>query len=190
MSDTPITLSETHVLYYRPMVEKAAGVSHRSAFYIARDDFEQLLWEWLIAYGHRYLLERSEREALAGKGPLSDEQKEALLIRKANSIAVKELMDYREFQGDYLYQYNEVKQLVRDEFGTDSMDIESRVDVREAFKVIEVEYPRSAEAILKYYVHETEKTAAVAKAASRGLRRLCHLMNDSVRRAQVMLEDI
>ena len=183
-------LSDAHVLYYRPMVEKAAGVSHRSAFYISRDDFEQLLWEWLLSYGHRYFLERSEREVLAGKEALSMSQKEALLIRKANSIAVQELMDYREFQGNYLYQYNEVKQLVCDEFGTDSMDIESRVDVREAFKALEAGYPRAAEAILKYYVHETEKTSAVAKAASRGLRRLCHLMNDSVKRTQVLLEEL
>lgn len=190
MSSKRTLLTDTLYLYYRPMVEKAAGVAHRSAFYITRDDFEQELWCWLIESGHHYFTTRNERHLERGEEPLSDSHKEAILVRRARSIAHRELMDYREFSGDYLYQYEEVKDLLHDAFGEDSEDIEARVDILDAFEALKRSHPKTSEAVLKYYIHRTDQTPSVRVVAVRGMRLLCHYMNNGVVRKEVKVEDL
>lgn len=183
-------LTETLYLYYKPMVEKAAGIAHRSAFYIARDDFEQNLWCWLIEYGHDYFTKRNERNLERGEEPLSDTHKEAILARRARSIATRELMDYREFNGDYLYQYEEVKDLLFDAFGEGSEDTEARVDIREAFEALERSHPKTSEAVLRYYIHRSDNNPSTRVIAVRGMRLLCHYMNNGIVRKEVKVEDL
>lgn len=190
MASKKTELTDTLYLYYAPMVEKAAGIAHRSAFYISNEDLQQELWVWLAQNGHRYFVRRDERHLERGEEPLSGSVKEAILARKAKSIAHKELMDYREFCHDYLYQYGEVKELLHDALGEGSEDIEARVDVREAFESLRRSHPKTAEAVLKFFIHKQEVTPSVRTMASRGVRLLCHYVNNGVVRKAVKVEDL
>lgn len=175
--------TDTLVAYYRPMVQRAAKSGHRSAFFMSVDDLEQHLFEWLIKSGHRYFLERSERMLEAGEGELTEEHKTALLTLKAKSFASKELIDYRAFNGDWLYQPKEVRELLSDLRVGGSGDLEGNVDLLDAFEMFNDSHPKAALILYRKYVDGERLAGAERVIASRGIRTLCSYMNDvSLRR--------
>lgn len=178
MAASKVELTETLRLYYKPMVEKAASSAHRSAFFISKEDLEQELWIWLMEQGHTYFIRRAQRMQDNGEGDFTDGHKTAILTRKARSFAARELVDYREFNGDWLYQYDEVLNLLKNCEGGNLDDIEGHVDILEAFGMLRRTHPRTALAVFKVYVAAEQVSDYTKVSASRGLRHLCHYMND------------
>lgn len=183
MADKRYEFTDTLVIYYRPMIQKAARSAHRSAFFMGVDDLEQHLFEWLIKSGHKYFLERSERMLEAGDGELTEEHKTAVLTLKAKSFASNELVDYRAFNGDWLYQPCEVRELLSNLRAGGSGDLEGNVDLLEAFEMFGNSHPRAALVLYRKYVDGEKLTGSESSMASRGIRTLCSYMNDvSLRR--------
>lgn len=183
VSNDECVLTDTLTTYYRPMVQRAARSGHRSAFFMSVDDLEQHLWEWLIKSGHKYFLERSERMLEAGEGELSEEHKTSILRLKAKSFASKELIDYRAFNGDWLYQPKEVRELLGDMKAGGSGDLEGNVDLLEAFEMFSNSHPKAALILYRKYIDGERLAGPESVIASRGIRTLCSYMNDvSLRR--------
>lgn len=176
-------LTDTLALYYRPMVQRAARATHRSAFFMAVDDLEQHLWEWLMKSGHKYFIQRAERMLESGEGEFSDDHKVSILKLKAKSFASKELTDYRTFNGDWMYQPDEVRELLGEVKGGSPADLEGNIDLLEAFDMLSSSHPLAAIALYRKYIDNEKLTGSDAVAASRGVRQLCAYMNDvSLRR--------
>lgn len=183
MDDKKYEFTDTITAYYRPMVQRAARSAHRSAFFMHIDDLEQHLFEWLIKSGHRYFLDRSERMLEAGEGELTAEHKTSILTLKARSLASKELIDYRAFNGDWLYQPKEVRELLSEVRAGGSGDLEGNVDLLEAFEMFSNSHPKAALILYRKYIDGERLAGPESVIASRGIRTLCSYMNDvSLRR--------
>lgn len=182
-------LTDVEVEYYKPLVEKASQQLFSQSNFITIEDLQQDLWLWLTREGHRSF-ERLRYRREIDNSELTDNDIQALLIRKARSIAQEELIAYRNFTGDYLYQRDEVKNLVLDLFEDEGADIEGRLDVREAYEALAKISAIQYNAIRAYYYTKEDTSKTVGAAARRGILTLTALMNDGKYRKAVNVEEI
>lgn len=189
MSETK-EFSDILYAYYQPMVERAAKIAHRHAFYMAQDDLENDIWAWLLKDGHKYFVNRDERENRAGNPALSEEAKTSIMIRRAKTLASKELNDYREFCGDYLYQYSEVLRMVKAGFGEGMDDLEERLDFQEAWKLMLRHHPKMARDLVDYYGPRAVRGNGIGNRVGRAVRKLTFYMNNGKHRKRLNLQHI
>lgn len=156
-------------------VKKIAKAQHRGADHCEPEDVEQAIWEHVIA------------EFAAYQNAASQDVLDSYFRKAANRFMQAERRDYMYFSGSFMYRPTDVKQILAESTwvdADDAADIEGRVDVQAAWRVLRKKAPAQGRALFKAFGLNTpskDLSGAEAQAVRDGVDSITHILNEGLR---------
>jgi len=175
----PATMDDDFYLQYLPVVTRTAIREHRQSTIYSAEDIEQAIWEHVLKNWADY----------AGYD-------EGLVVscinRAARTYVTQARIEHMYATGSFIY----TPKLVAAYLATcawepleEVPDVDARVDLQEAFALLQQSAPKQAEAVFRRYgMGETSLSEAEEKNVSRGVESLCHRLNSGLRLSSESIE--
>ena len=171
-TDLPAEMTPEFYETYQATAARIAAREHQKLAMFDAEDVEQAIWEHVLTNWKYYA--KADAKFV-----------EIYMTKAARGFAQSERIDYMYFTGAFVY----TPKLVAAGLETcawkpieEVPDVDTRVDLQEAFEQLRAKAPKQAEAVFKRYgLGEDDLSAAERMNVSRGIESLTHRLNSGLR---------
>lgn len=183
-------MTDEDVEEYREIFPRIARRVIGSDKFMEVDDLVGDLWLWAVRGGHKSLQRALDDPAYADSGRTREERRDAIIYTQARHRKNDELIDYRHFQGNYMYTTEEVVRGVKDYFAAKAgSDVEARLDISGAVETLEKRNLHKWDLLRTYYYGDRhELTDSEKRQARRIAANLTHYLNGQVGMERIGLD--